>query len=140
MKCYKCDTTNNDENNFCGNCGNKIKSVKATILPNAPFDKLEGTWTVTTEGDCEGLSTRHLGTYTGKISEIAKQLAHCSYYSLHFSPVNDQRMENKDRKQVNISFINDFGLTKMKNLFAEDDNVTVKDCNYYHTYTLKFED
>lgn len=34
-----------------------------------------GTFKVTTEGDCEGKSVRHLGTFTGYIDEIAFALA-----------------------------------------------------------------
>lgn len=44
-----------------------------------------GTFEVTTEGDCEGRSVRHLGTFTGYIDEIAFALADKCYYSLRFS-------------------------------------------------------
>jgi hypothetical protein len=47
-----------------------------------------GTWKVTTEGDCEGRSTRDLGTHTGYLDEIAFALAKDVYYSLRFVAVN----------------------------------------------------
>jgi len=46
-----------------------------------------GTFKVTTEGDCEGKSTRDLGVYTGYIDEIAFALADKCYYKLRFSLV-----------------------------------------------------
>lgn len=46
-----------------------------------------GTFNVTTEGDEEGRSTAHLGTYTGYIDEIAFHLADEAYYQLTFRRV-----------------------------------------------------
>lgn len=45
-----------------------------------------GLWHVTTEGDCEGKSTKDLGIHQGHIVDIAYKLGSKSYYSLHFSP------------------------------------------------------
>ena len=36
---------------------------------NAPYDNPFGIWHVTTEGDCEGRSTRDLGIHEGYIDE-----------------------------------------------------------------------
>ena len=38
-----------------------------------------GIWIVTTEGDCEGRSTRHLGVFQGYIDDIA--FAFCLLYT-----------------------------------------------------------
>ena len=46
-----------------------------------------GPWTVTTEGDCEGRATRHLGSYAGPIDRIAFALATRAEYVLEFEPL-----------------------------------------------------
>ena len=51
-----------------------------------------GTWTVTTEGDVEGRTTRNLGTFTGFLDEIAFHLADKCYYSLQFKPAEDVKV------------------------------------------------
>lgn len=45
------------------------------------------TWQVTTEGDCEGRSIRHLGVHVGNIDDIAFALASQAYYGLRFELV-----------------------------------------------------
>lgn len=54
---------------------------------NAPYDNPFGIWHVTTEGDCEGRSTRDLGIHEGYIDEIALALADkcCSIMRFHLS-------------------------------------------------------
>lgn len=54
-----------------------------------------GTWTVTTEGDCEGRSTRNLGTHTGYLDDIAFALADQAYYGLEFEPVHPDKLLKK---------------------------------------------
>lgn len=49
-------------------------------LTNGPY----GRWEVTTEGDCEGRTIKHLGTFDGFVDDIALRLADQSYYSLCF--------------------------------------------------------
>lgn len=58
--------------------------MKNEIDYNDPY----GYWEVTTEGDCEGRSTRQLGTFEGYIDEIALGLADKCYYSLTFKKVD----------------------------------------------------
>jgi hypothetical protein len=48
-------------------------------------DNLYGIWVVTTEGDCEGKSTKTLGCYRGFVDEIAFRLADKAYYALTFT-------------------------------------------------------
>ena len=43
-----------------------------------------GLWHVTTEGDCEGRTTKDLGVHEGHLDDIAFALASAAYYSLHF--------------------------------------------------------
>jgi|TARA_R100000750_G_C2335181_1_gene91815 hypothetical protein len=45
---------------------------------------LYGLWEVTTEGDCEGRTTRNLGIYEGYVDDIALTLADQAYYKLSF--------------------------------------------------------
>jgi hypothetical protein len=51
------------------------------------YHQLYGYWAVTTEGDCEGRTTRNLGTFKGWLDEIALHLADKNHYSLHFKKV-----------------------------------------------------
>jgi hypothetical protein len=53
-----------------------------------------GTWIVTTEGDCEGRTTRNLGTHTGYLDDIAFALADQAYYGLRFSQVDPLQLAN----------------------------------------------
>lgn len=74
-----------------------------------------GTFKVTTEGDCEGKSVRHLGTFTGYIDEIAFALADKCYYSLRFSLVNPKDLDmTPKRDTVNVSLDIDSGTWNMK--------------------------
>lgn len=53
---------------------------------NKDYNSSYGLWKVTTEGDCEGKTTRNLGIYEGNISDIAFYLKDKCEYSLQFSP------------------------------------------------------
>lgn len=70
--------------------------------------KINGTWTVTTEGDCEGRSVAPLGNYQGTIEEIALHLADRAYYNLYFYPMvpvnKGPYLQKKDN--VNIYYNN----------------------------------
>ena len=61
-----------------------------------------GTWTVTTEGDVEGRTTRNLGTFTGFLDEIAFHLAHKCYYSLKFKPAEEVKEFVPKKHKVNV--------------------------------------
>lgn len=72
----------------------KLNLNKNIPAPLTPAEKIKAkfygpvqVWRVTTEGDCEGRTTRDLGEFYGHIAEIAFSLADKVYYSLHFSPV-----------------------------------------------------
>ena len=53
----------------------------------APYLNPFGTWVVTTEGDVEGRTVNHLGTFMGYIDEIALSLADKCYYGLKFEAI-----------------------------------------------------
>ncbi len=59
--------------------------------------KAYGTWSVTTEGDCEGRSTRSLGVYRGFMDEIAFHLASKAEYTLTFNPLTPQELVRQIR-------------------------------------------
>jgi hypothetical protein len=48
-----------------------------------------GWWKVTTEGDCEGITTTDLGTHYGYLDDIAFQLGRKAYYQLQFKAIDD---------------------------------------------------
>lgn len=63
-----------------------------------------GLWHVTTEGDCEGRSTKDLGVHEGHLDDIAFALAGACYYSLRFEPVDPNEWSNhQPRTEVCVS-------------------------------------
>lgn len=80
------------------------------------YDSSYGLWKVTTEGDCEGKTTRNLGIYEGNISDIAFYLKDECEYSLRFSPAKATKIESYDVPHygfVNISLDIDSGTWNM---------------------------
>ena len=70
---------------------------------NEAYKKAYGIWTVTTEGDCEGRTTTHLGTYEGYLDEIAFALAGKSSYKLTFRAAESLAEISKSAAKVNIA-------------------------------------
>jgi hypothetical protein len=63
-----------------------------------------GLWKVTTEGDCEGRSTKDLGIHEGHIADIAFALSNQVFYKLCFSPAKIVDIHNvRDIRDVSIS-------------------------------------
>lgn len=60
------------------------------------YDISYGLWKVTTEGDCEGKTTRNLGIYEGNISDIAFYLKNKCEYSLRFDPAEVTKIDSVD--------------------------------------------
>ncbi|AMO25932.1 hypothetical protein Blue_109 [Bacillus phage Deep Blue] len=82
----------------------KLLKEKESLKYPLPFDPL-GVWKVTTEGDCEGRSTRNLGTYEGHVLDIAKQLAGQAYYQLDFRRVTPKKVDSSPvstKQEVNF--------------------------------------
>lgn len=76
-------------------------------LVKSPYDNPYGVWEVSTEGDCEGKTTKRLGVYSGYIDEIALMLADHCVYSLEFSQLNIVKVDNganftPKRKSVSV--------------------------------------
>lgn len=99
-----------------------------------------GTFTVTTEGDCEGRTIKNLGTHTGFIDVIAFALSDKCYYSLYFSPVDPAApLVDKGAASVNISMSAiGVGENRHKNAYFAFAGrpVTVKESNFYGAVTL----
>lgn len=99
-----------------------------------------GTFTVTTEGDCEGRTIKHLGTHTGFIDEIAFALSDKCFYSLYFSPVAATvPMIDQGAASVKISMVA-IGTGENRHLMAAHAftgrPVTVKESNWYGSVEL----
>ena len=80
------------------------------------YDSSYGLWKVTTEGDCEGKTTRNLGIYEGNISDIAFYLKNKCEYSLRFSPAKATKIDSDDVTHygcVNVSLDIDSGTWDM---------------------------
>jgi hypothetical protein len=112
-------------------------SLKDVTMPNA-----YGTWKVTTEGDCEGRSTRDLGVHTGFLDEIAFALAAQAYYGLRFDIVNQDKLKGAGPTgvEVQVSLGIDTGswdlsaaerVAYFKKLLKGRPNVLVEDGQYY---------
>ena len=100
-------------------------------------------WSVTTEGDVEGKSTTNLGTFEGRLDEIAFALADKAYYQLQFKPSNISLEMIPSQKEVHVSLSIDSGTWNMekkdrveyfKNLVSE--NTGVVESNYYAAVKL----
>lgn len=105
------------------------------------MDKLNvyGTFEVTTEGDCEGRTTKNLGVYTGFIDEIALHLADkCHYYSLRFREIEIRTSFPATRDKVHVSFDSSFPLNVAQSVF-KDRPVEVSDGQYYHSFLISRE-
>ena len=96
-------------------------------------------WKVSTEGDCEGRSTRDLGVHYGYLDDIAFSLADQSYYALKFSLVNPHIQKPIKRTKVMVSLDIDSETWNMdsrkrvqffENILKNRD-VIVKESNYY---------
>lgn len=65
-----------------------------------------GLWSVTTEGDCEGRTTKQLGEHVGNIFDIAKQLAGQSYYQLSFKRKSHITKHEHEKKKISNVYFN----------------------------------
>jgi len=133
----------------------KLKLNK-TIAPSKSslelaFPSPIGWWKVTTEGDCEGRSTRQLGTHYGHIAEIAFSIEEGFSYSYRFekgaepsgvygSPEDHHKKRQAVRAKANIS-IDTFNYKGGEKTLAKwldcSGDVVVKPCTFYGAYTLE---
>lgn len=111
-----------------------------------PYTNVYGLWNVTTEGDCEGRSTKNLGDFEGNIDEIALHLADKCYYSLRFTlisppefttykPTGDSVNVSLDIKSNTWNYTNDEMVREMSEIFKHRP-VTIQPCTYYAAFTI----
>lgn len=104
-----------------------------------------GLWHVTTEGDCEGRSTKDLGLHQGYLEAIAFALAPLAYYGLRFSRAVVSEHHERKAEAVNVSL--DIGtktwdmtsearVTYFQNLLHPS-NVEVLPSSYYASVILR---
>lgn len=93
-------------------------------------------WSVSTEGDCEGHTTRQLGVYYGHIDEVALHLADKQYYSLSFAPLPDPQdiILTVTRKSACISL--SAGSREELVSYLKDRPVEIRNSNQYKTVTI----
>ncbi|UXQ89020.1 hypothetical protein Thu_177 [Bacillus phage Thurquoise] len=115
-----------------------------------PFDP-EGVWKVTTEGDCEGRSTRKLGTYEGHILDIVRQLAGQAYYQLAFERAKTATVATKlykgSKRSVQFHVTGDREKLPSGDSNAQfraleqhtRDGESLKEGNYYNAVELTWE-
>ena len=113
---------------------------------NENYKNSFGTWEVTTEGDVEGRSTKHLGTHIGHVDEIALHLADKCYYSLRFKSVPNISSYYPKASKVSVSFdansqtwdkINhDGNIKEIKEIF-KDRPVEIKTSSFYASFLIK---
>lgn len=109
-----------------------------------------GTWEVTTEGDCEGRSTRNLGVYVGYLDDIAFALADKCCYSLRFTKIcTDIPVPKSARENVSVSLDIQSKTWDMdekdrvayfRQLLCGRNNVSVTDGQFYASVILHRKD
>ncbi len=149
-QCVSCKKHVSPDANFCKFCGTKIERDKQLLSKiNEKYQDAYGTWNVTTEGDVEGRSIRHLGTYKGYLDEVAKSLAGGVFYSLSFTKVGDvEELPEPKREQKEVSVqLNidsktwDLCMDTRAEVMAtvlKDRPVTVKKGQYFASFIIKF--
>ena len=145
MRCSECTEEIPTGSLFCNFCGERQRQTVSHYNWNTPY----GMWKVTTEGDCEGRSTKDLGIHEGFIDEIAFALANQAGYSLRFSPakINKEIAKSPKAKSVSVSLDIDSKTWDMtpekrvefvKKLFKDRlVNVDIEVGTYYASVTLK---
>lgn len=111
------------------------------------YDSPRATWHVTTEGDCEGKTTKDLGVHHGSLPDIALALAPSAFYSLQFKQMYvTQWSEVMPAESVNVSFAIESGtwdmpsaqrVTWFRELLHGFDKVCVSESKYYACVKLE---
>ncbi len=115
------------------------------------YDDIYGTWDVTTEGDCEGRSTKDLGRFIGYVDEIALRLASKAYYGLCFKKVTPDKKEDHIPTDVSVNVLfsidsgtwdtikKDGGIHEIKEAF-KDRPVVISESSYHASFTISLKD
>lgn len=103
-----------------------MENNKTFMTPNA-------LWQVTTEGDCEGRSTRNLGIYRGNWYDIALHLADKCCYSLNFKLIDESKFtlpKTYTRDKVDVSFNDCIGIPTKEMLITVPEYVDNKEITF----------
>ena len=155
MQCPACGRKYANNSRFCSDDGTALLTEKevAGIIHSLkePYSDPYGLWIVSTEGDCEGRSTRQLGSFEGYLDEIAQKLASEAFYSLTFRKAKElpHKDDPKDYpKSVSVTL--DIGSGSWdwnrKDRAAtvadllKDRPVMVTEGEYYASINLKFKE
>jgi hypothetical protein len=124
-------------------------TYKEPIKPKSPYENIDnpvGWWEVTTEGDCEGKSTKLLGVHYGHVAGIALSLGNKGGYSLSFYPakqpkdVTETPKEPEEyiavTKEIHIHFPNGIYSINIVEKFLNTNLVTVSESKYYKSVKL----
>lgn len=96
-----------------------------------------GLWEVSTEGDCEGKSIKHLGTYQGSVLDIAKRLRGQEFYQLSFKEVKTSPNPVLTEKQCKKSSVHFSVEGLSKEALAKELKGLVKESNFYGAVKLE---
>lgn len=123
------------------------KSALLNAMESKYFD-IRGEWKFTTEEDCEGSSSKVLGTYKGSLFNGIKVYGDRAYYSLRCERVRylDEKDDKPKKRAVNFSVVD-----KSIMLFDEQDQVkkllpylpeghVLKEGDYYGCVALEWEE
>lgn len=101
-----------------------------------------GLWQVSTEGDCEGRSTKSLGVWEGFIDDIALHLADKVMYNLWITPLNINKVTEKPMARRVDVYMNDIAHIDAKErldiatkAFANR-NVRISRSDYYGAFVI----
>lgn len=120
----------------------KIDQIKENGLPS-PI----GWWKVTTEGDCEGRTTKQLGEHFGHVAEIAFELGHNGGYVLEFDKIEKperpeipirQAKTNKIFVRVNKPNYNCNWLEKDFKTWMDAPQLKISEGNFWKSFLLEF--
>lgn len=101
-----------------------------------------GLWQVSTEGDCEGRSTRNLGVWEGFIDDIALHLADKVMYNLWITPVDINKVTEKPKARRvdvymnSIAHIDDKERLDIATRAFANRNVRISESNYYGAFVI----
>ena len=152
VQCGKCRKFTPESAKFCMHCGAELKqSLGKEMLKGMPekYKDAYGTWIVTTDGDVEGRTTKHLGTFVGYVDEIALALANQAGYDLRFKKIENVNPPPKPERvpsAVHVSFDIDSktwdmtaeGRERAMTIVFAERPVTVRTSNYYAAFKLVF--
>ena len=96
-------------------------------------------WKVTTEGDCEGKSTRDLGIHEGYLEDIAFSLAPKAMYSLTFRLIDTKgALPLPNRTEVSVQLIGPSGIFNVPLLMQmlKEADVKCEKGRYYESVRL----